>query len=166
MSAPWPATEATTTTAVPALPRPAPVPSTSDVLARALAQSQRRGSRVARWRTARRWAVHHLWRHVLPTLLVLLVPSSRYLHWQSNLAAVELAQTQQTAPVPVPVPVPASPAAAEPLPPPTPAQEDVSPVLALSTQLLPVPTAAPPSFAVPPEPLVLRADSSLHSQEP
>jgi hypothetical protein len=118
-----------------------------------MAQSQRRGARVARWRTARRWTVFHAWRHVLPVVLALLAPSSQYLLWQGDPTAAEIAKA-------VPTAIQALPASTSEL-------ETVSPQLVLSTQLLPLPaSAAAPPFAVPSEPLNLRADSSLHSQEP
>jgi hypothetical protein len=178
MTALWPA-GASTNTVPSAVPRATPVPSTGEVLARAMAQSQRRGSRVARWRTARRWTVYHAWRHVLPVVLALAAPSSQYLLWPNALPSGQVA-TAPVAPAPAPpsavalptaaqagtAPAAAEPAVASLATPEAPAPEEWSPVLALSTQLVPVPSAPPPNFAVPTQALILRADSSLHSQEP
>jgi hypothetical protein len=147
----WPFSWASKQAVIP--PQPLPVPSTQEVLARALARSGQRGHRVARWRIARRWCYYHAWRHGLPVVLAVLAPSSQL--WPPGSKPIAAQQEPPTLPEPA-APAPVSTEAALTLRPAT--------WSSANTALVPVDSTAPAPEAVL-EP-TLKTDTSLHSQEP
>ncbi len=142
------------------LPLPTAVPSTQAVLARALARSHQRSTRVARWRTARRWGVYHAWRHMLPVAMAVFVPASSW--WPIETQTQTATQTQSQASVAItPTQVAtaaataattavATPAAPAPEPPEAPSVAVAVPAQPSAPQAAPQPPAQPLSSDEPP----------------